>query len=102
MNALMPLARDTPPQTIGLQMSRQVSWLSVHHPAPAFPEKLQWHGLAQDSPITVAGAAPEFERARSSPDSLLARLALERGSGDRDASGHHAMRPRRDFQMTHC
>lgn len=49
---------------------RQVSWLSVHRASPAFPERIQWHGVAKRSPITVAGAAPDFEL-DSAPDSLL-------------------------------
>jgi hypothetical protein len=48
----------------------QVSWLSVHRASPTFPERIQWHEVAKRSPMTVAGAAPDFE-SDSAPDSLF-------------------------------
>ena len=46
------------------RMSRQVSWLSGRRPAPAFPAASRPVARrGEDSPMTVAGAAPEFVRA---------------------------------------
>jgi hypothetical protein len=67
-----PLVRDAPP-LLRKRMLRQVSWLSGHHALPAFPVLLPVARWGKDSPITVAGAAPDFEsfQADSAPDSLL-------------------------------
>lgn len=63
--------------------SLQVSWLSGRRIAPAFPELVQWHTGARNSPITVAGAAPDSaarECEITSPDSLV-RLTPDDNDG---------------------